>query len=106
MINPKIKQDSTLYNNYLEVLKSRTFKILPLLEESNVGVFQYIKSLANELYGLQYVIENLDNDHLLISLISTLESFADISIEAEYDFVFIRSEIFKCITIITKMKGE
>ena len=102
----KINKDSTLYKNYLQVLKDRIFKILPLFEEKNEGLFHYINSLTFELNGLQYVIEGLHHSSYYISLLSSIESLLDESIEKVQDLKFIRSEVFRLIGIIEKLQKE
>jgi hypothetical protein len=103
-----ISSDSTLYFNYLKVLKDRVFKIIPLIEEENDGLFKYIDSLVFELYGLRYVIDGVKDSHNYISLMSTLEAIQDEMIINEKDFSFIRSEVFKSLGTIEKLmqKGE
>ena len=99
-----ISQDSTLFYNYLEVLKGRVFKILPLLEEKNVGVEKYIGSLLFELYGFQNVVETLENNHHYTSIISTLEEIYNVALLNEYDLSVIRSEILKSINLVNKLQ--
>lgn len=103
-----IQMDSTLYVNYLGVMKDRVFKIIPLIEEKNDGLYKYIDSLVFELYGLQYVVSGVRESHDYISLLSTLESIQDEMIIKEKDFSFIRSEVFKSLGTIDKLirKGE
>jgi hypothetical protein len=104
----KIKQDSILHINYLTVLKDRVFKILPLVEEENDGLFKYIDSLVFELHGLQYVIDGLMDSHNYLSLLATLESIQDELIVQNKDSSFIRSEIFRSLGTVDKLiqKGE
>ena len=102
-----INKDSNLSKNYLEVTKSRVFKILPLLEEKNEGVYHYIDSLIFELYGLQYVVTGMRKSHNYISLLCGLESILDEVFVNEKELTFIRSEIFKLIGLVEKIqKGE
>lgn len=102
-----IERDSTLFNNYLEVSKSRIFKILPLLEEENEGVYRYVDSLLFELYGLQYVINGVKESYNYLSLLCALESILDEIIVQERDLKFIRSEVFRLLGTVEKIqKGE
>lgn len=103
----EIPKDSTLFQNYLEVLKNRVFKILPLFEEQNEGLFHYINSLLFELYGLQYCITGIKDSSNYLSILATLEAILDEIIVKEKDIKFIRSEIFRLIGLIEKIqKGE
>ncbi|PLR99642.1 hypothetical protein [Bacillus sp. T33-2] len=103
----EIPRDSALFSNYLEVSKSRVFKTLPLLEEKNEGLYHYIDSLLFELYGLQYCVVGVKNSFNYLSLLCSLESLLDEMLIREKHFEFIRSEIFKMISLIEKLqKGE
>jgi len=102
-----INMDSTLFDSYLEITKNRIFKILPLLEDKNEGLYHYIDSLLFEIYGLQYVINGVKDSHNYLSLLCTLESILDEVIVRERDLKFIRSEIFRSIGTVEKLqKGE
>lgn len=102
-----ITRDSTLFNNYLEMTKSRVFKILPLLEENNEGLYQYIDSLLFELYGIQYVIKDVKGSYPYLSVLATLESMLDETITNNREHLFIRSEVFKMMTLLERLqKGE
>lgn len=102
-----IPRDSSLLESYLEVTKSRIFKILPLLEEKNEGVYHYVDSLLFELYGLQYVVNEVKDSFNYLSILCGLESILDEVLIKERDLKFIRSEIFRLINTVEKIqKGE
>ncbi|PLR72312.1 hypothetical protein [Bacillus sp. UMB0728] len=102
-----LAMESTLYHNYLEVSKNRIFKILPLIEEENDGLYHYIDSLLFELYGLQYVVNGVKDSFSYLSILCGLESILDETLVNERDFKFIRSEIFKLIGLVESLqKGE
>lgn len=105
MIN-KVPQNSRMYANYLEGLKGKIYKILPLIEEENEGVYHYVDSLIFELYGLQYVIDGVSESQTYISLLSGLEALPDELIVSENNFNFIRSEIFKMIGLVEKLQEK
>ena len=103
----KINRDSTLFDSYLEISKNRIFKILPLLEEKNVGISHYIESLLFELYGLQNVIIGVKESHSYLSILCGLESLLIEVSKNEKEFKFIRSEIFKLVNLVKKIQeGE
>lgn len=99
-----INQNSTLYSSYLDVLINRCFKIIPLFEESNQWLPQYIGSLIYELKGLENVIEGLEDSARFVSLLATLESIYDEALFDDNSYESIRREVFKCIDIIKKLK--
>ena len=99
-----VDQNSSLFNSYLEVLKSRVFKILPLLEEKNEGVSKYIASLLFELSGLQHVVIDLEDNHLYLTLLATLEEiYSEITLD-NYDASVLRSEILRSVGIVGKLQ--
>lgn len=102
-----ISRDSSLTNSYLEVTKSRIFKILPLIEEENEGVYHYVDSLLFELYGLQYVVNGMKDSFNYLSLLCGLESILDEMLIRERNFKFIRSEVLRLTNTVEKIqKGE
>ncbi|AZV43722.1 hypothetical protein BAOM_3113 [Peribacillus asahii] len=107
MTTYKIPRNSQLFDSYLEVSKGRVYKILPLLEEENEGLYHYVDSLLFEIYGLQYVITGVKESFNYLSLLCGLESILDEVLVKEKDLKFIRSEIFRLIGLIEKIqKGE
>jgi len=86
---------------YVEYLKGGFYKCLCLFEESNTGLSSYINSFSYEIYGLQYLID--DKKEIVITLLSVLEHFFDDSLEPNHDIKVIRSEVFRCISLINKL---
>lgn len=86
---------------YVEYLKGGFYKCLCLFEEANVGLSSYISSFSYEIYGLQYLID--DKKEIVIILLSVLEHFFDDSLEPNHDIKVIRSEVFRCISLINKL---
>lgn len=101
-----ITKDNQMIFNYLETLKNRLFKIIPLFEENNEGIYKYIDSLLFELCGMIYVVEGFKDNGIFLSLIATLESLYDESLASEYDIPLIRREVFKCLSIIGKLQQK
>jgi hypothetical protein len=86
---------------YVNTLKNKVFKILPLFESNNIGLPQYIDSLIYEIYGLQYVIEK-EYHYAITTLNSILEHFYDDSVQPEVDIKQIRREVLHCLDFIEK----
>lgn len=87
--------------SYVKRLKNSIFKILPLFEEGNDGLTQYLDSLIYELCGLHNMLEN-DKSSTLLSVIAILEHFYDDSLSANVDINLIRREVLHCLDIIDK----
>jgi hypothetical protein len=90
---------------YLNSVVNSVFKILPLYEESNVGIETYVESLLFELYGLDKVVD-VKNSYEYISLLSTLESVKVEVTRKESKKSVVKREIFKCINIIKNMVAK
>ena len=99
-----INRDGELFQNYLESLKGRIFKILPLVEQQNAGVSKYLNSLLFELSGLENVIGKLHNNYNYIILIATLDEVYSEVLMGDYDLSVIRSEIMKSINVVEKLQ--
>lgn len=98
-----VSSNSKLFTAYKKSLVDRVYKILPLYEESNSGLFANIQSLVYELHGLLNVVEYLDENANFLSLIATLESLSDDSLFFELEKETVKREVFKCIDLIKKM---
>lgn len=81
---------------YLESLIGKLFKIIPLNEEYNLTIKDYINSLKIELSGALNNFEKLKFDGNFIGIINTLEYL----IENEFDKKTCKREVFKCIKTI------
>lgn len=92
--------------NHLEKLIDKVFKILPLYEDKNLGLLSYVESLIYELNGLDRVFDIRSVDSEYRSLLSTLETIADDAIALGNSVDVIRSEVFKCLSIINTMKDR
>lgn len=101
-----VEYNNLMFFSYLETLKNRLFKIIPLFEEGNSEIHKYIDSLLFELCGMIYVVEKLKNSHLFLSLIATLESLYDESLAPEYSISLIRREVFRCLNVVEKLQQE
>lgn len=100
-----ISANSNLFLNYSNDLVSRVFKILPLYEEKNEGVYTYVQSLVYELSGLAEVVEGMSVNEGYLSLLATLESISDDTLFLHVDnHSVIKREVFRCIDVIKKMR--
>jgi hypothetical protein len=86
--------------SYLERLKGKVYKILPMKEEKCPTLDEYISNLIRELVSTSEVIESLKYEGDLLSLISTLDGLI-----GQEDFKAFRSDVLKSMTIIKKMVG-
>jgi hypothetical protein len=86
----------------LERLTGKVYKILPMREEKCNTLDEYVSNLLRELVNTEQLINNLQFEGELLSLIGTLEGLAD----NEIDISVCRSDVFKSMDIIKKMVGR
>lgn len=78
------------------------YKILPIKEENEDTLQQYMLSLQREMLGCQALIEALGNDPQYLSLLSILQYLID----HDCDIATVRSEVFKSINILKRMRDR
>ena len=78
----------------------KIFKILPMREEKCPTLTIYIQGLIREFLGNSSLMEGLLYEKDFLSLIGTLENLID----DDLPFDEFRSDVFKSITIVKKMK--
>ena len=91
--------DAELVRNWLMSLVSRVYKILPIRENNEATLGQYMKSLQREMLGTKALIRALDSDGRYMSIISILQYMIDYPC----DISVTRSEVFKAIDILKKL---
>lgn len=105
-MNNKINANSKAFSEYEANLVDRIYKILPLFEEKNEGLFPYVQSLIYELNGLFWTIEELNSSNYII-LLATLESISDDCLfNDELNHGVIKREVFKCLELVKKMAPQ
>lgn len=95
--------DDKAVGKYLDLTVNRIFKILPLYEEGNETLDEYIQSLILELRGFVSEYGNVGvTDYM--SVISTLEGLRYMSVDIGNQ-PEIKREVFKCIETIKKIRN-
>jgi len=99
----------TDYREYLIELKNRVYKILPLYEEENECLGEYIDSVCFELYGLRKLIADLPYGIWYVKSLATLEQMKveTLNVGAKKR---VKKETFKVLKLIDNqidvLKGE
>ncbi|MGG3045616.1 hypothetical protein [Bacillus thuringiensis] len=93
-----------VFISYCESLIDKTYKILPLYEEKNVGLASNIESLVIEVFGLHRVIDKLRMSAEYVTLVSTLKALEIYIKEDVISHREIKREVFKCIGLIKKIR--
>lgn len=97
----KVKVES-----YLDDLVNRVYKVLGLYEDGNSGLGKYLDSLLIELGGMHIISEEIATSSKYCSVIMTLASIQILIKNNEIKHSDVRSEVFKCISLIKKIKQE
>lgn len=84
---------------YVNKLVNRVYKILPMKEEKSSTVNTYLESLLRELIGNKKLIISLYRNEDFVILIGTLQGLLN-----EDNIKICKSDIFKCITHIKRIK--
>lgn len=84
----------------LEGYIDKIFKILPMKEEKCPTLIIYIQGLIREFLGNSSLMEGLLYEKDFLSLVGTLQNMSEHNISFE-EF---RSDVFKSISIVKKMK--
>lgn len=90
------------FANYFQFLIGRVWKILPMSEENNKHLKEYMESLQRELIGNMNLVEDLKYDGYFITLLNKIEFL----ISEEYNHAIMRKEIFECIDIVEKLSNK
>jgi hypothetical protein len=88
-----------MFCNYLGFLINKVYKILPMKEQNNITLHEYLESLQRELIGNIDLIIKLKEDNDFLSLMSKIQYLTS----NEYDNIICKKEVFSCISIIEKI---
>jgi hypothetical protein len=90
------------FANYFNFLIGRIFKVLPLSEEENQNIINYMESLQRELIGNLNLVEELKCEGYFILLLNKIEYL----INEKYTHDTLRKEIFECISCVEKLRDK
>lgn len=94
---------NTFETIYYKSLRGKVFKILPLYESKNDGLIRYIASLIFEMEGFLYRVESEEAMQEMLGIIATADSLYDISLFMDMSHEDVKSEIFKCLSVINRL---
>ncbi len=92
-----------MLHNYFHALVGRFFKILPIKESNEDTLRTYMESLQMELLGFKSLMDLIQNDQRLLSLISTLQYLID---EPDCDVSVVKREVFRAIRICEALSSD
>ena len=85
---------------YMRSLIDRFFKILPMKEELEPSLYEYMNSFLRELLGMQKLIVTLSDEPMFLSLLSILKYLID---NPTCEESVVRTEVFHAISICKKL---
>jgi len=88
-------------NEFLNMLINLVYKILPLKEEQNPYLNDYLDSLIIQLKGALDTYPYLKTNTQYISIINTVQYFYN----NDFTVKQCKREVFKCIKTIKQIKG-
>lgn len=88
--------------DYFAQLVNKFFKILPIKENGEPSLNEYLLSLQIEMLGLRGLMILIHNDSMYLSLLAILEYL----IENDVDVRVVRREVFKAISICNKLEKK
>lgn len=98
MTSKFLQLKETGYKNYLNSIKNRVYKLLPLREEGT----EWKKHLETLLYEVMGLNDLLGEEALFISLIAKLQSLNYVQL----NFALYRKTIFECLSIIEGLDND
>lgn len=100
-----INQNEPIWNeSYLNSLRGKIFKIIPLVQQKNENVYSYVNAVTFQVSGLKHVVEDLENNHLYIDMWAVLEETLTELLAPDPDVQLIRSELLRIVNSIDKMQ--
>lgn len=90
------------FGNYFKFLIGRVWKILPMNEENNAYLQDYMEGLQRELIGNMHLVEQLKHDGYFITLLNKIEYL----INEDYTHEICRKEVFECVEIVKKLQDK
>lgn len=90
------------FANYFKFLIGRVWKILPMSEEDNQYLKQYMEGLQRELIGNMNLVEELKYDGYFITLLNKIEYL----INEECTHEICRKEVLESVSILKKLQEK
>lgn len=103
MTNIGVDFPDMVAKNYVSALIGQFFKILPLKEEGEPTLVEFIRSLQLELIGAQDLIQEFESDGRFLELTAILQYLID---HEDCDTYVVRREVFKAINICKKLREK
>jgi hypothetical protein len=84
---------------YVNGMVAKIYKMMPMKEQGIKSLSKYIEATLRELVGQKELIDKLKSNEEFLSILGILEGLLN-----QEDFSKFRSDVFKIITLIEKLK--
>jgi hypothetical protein len=84
---------------YVNGMISKVYKMMPMKQYGTETLPKYIESTLSEFVGQKELVDKLRNDEIFLTILGILENLLN-----QDDFKKFRSDIFKVINLIEKIK--
>lgn len=101
-----VQIDSGYLLNYFGSLVNKFFKILPMREEGEKTLVEYIRSFQRELISCGGLIPALKDDGTYVEILCILQYLSDNIYNLDCDYKDIRREVFHAISLCNKMQSH
>lgn len=85
--------------SYVNGMIPKVYKMMPMKEKETDSLHSYMESTLSEFIGQKKLVYKLKDNEEFLSILGTLEGLLD-----QDDFKKFRSDIFKTIKLIEKLK--
>ena len=96
---------SDLVRNYFRNLVNQFFKILPMRENEETSLCEYMRSFQKELLGCKELVPELKENSQYLTLLAILQYLIDNVESPELSTHEVRREVFRAISICNKLKS-
>lgn len=84
---------------YVNGMISKVWKMLPMREKGTTTLPTYIESFSREIIGQKELVDYLKHNEEFLTILGTVETLI-----SQEDFPTFRSDIFKIINLIERLK--
>ena len=88
-----------MISEYINSLRGKTYKLLPIYEEHYDALKSYAKSLSIEMVGATYIFPDLRKEPNYIAILNIVSYMS----ENELDHSTCRQQVFKCQELIKRI---
>lgn len=99
----KNEADGLCFRGYFSTLVNRLFKILPMREDNEGSLAEYMDSLMVELIGFGSLSPEVGDNAAFVSILSTLKYLQD---NIDVSVRVFRREVFRCISVCNYLREK